>query len=50
VSWQAQAHDASRLNRAGTPEEVAGAALLPCSDAGSFITGNDLQVTGGAQL
>lgn len=34
----------------GTPDEMAGAALLLCSDAGSFITGADLQATGGAHL
>lgn len=30
--------------------EIAGAALLLCSDAGRFITGADLQVTGGRHL
>jgi NAD(P)-dependent dehydrogenase (short-subunit alcohol dehydrogenase family) len=38
------------MGRAGTPDEIAGAALLMCSDAGSFITGADLQVTGGRHL
>ena len=48
--WQSITHDANPMHRAGTPEEMTGAALLLCSDAGSFITGNDLQATGGAQL
>jgi NAD(P)-dependent dehydrogenase (short-subunit alcohol dehydrogenase family) len=38
------------MGRAGTPEEIANAALLLCSEAGSFITGADLQATGGAHL
>jgi NAD(P)-dependent dehydrogenase (short-subunit alcohol dehydrogenase family) len=38
------------MRRAGTPDEMAGAALLLCSDAGSFITGADLQATGGRHL
>ncbi|MCW5645309.1 MAG: SDR family oxidoreductase [Rhodoferax sp.] len=50
MQWQSITHDANPMHRAGTPEEMTGAALLLCSDAGSFITGNDLQATGGAQL
>jgi NAD(P)-dependent dehydrogenase (short-subunit alcohol dehydrogenase family) len=38
------------MGRAGTPEEIAGSALLLCSDAGRFITGADLQVDGGHHL
>ena len=36
--------------RAASPQEMAGAALLLCSEAGSFVTGADLQATGGAHL
>lgn len=35
------------LNRAGTPDDMVGAALLLCSDAGSYITGQDLFADGG---
>ncbi|MBN9066914.1 MAG: SDR family oxidoreductase [Rhizobiales bacterium] len=38
------------MRRAGRPAEMAGAALLLCSDAGSYITGADLQATGGRHL
>ncbi len=36
--------------RFGTTDELAGAALLLCSDAGSYITGAELPVTGGMHL
>jgi len=36
--------------RFGTPEDLAGAALLPCSDAGAYINGAHLQVDGGRML
>lgn len=49
-AWAAIERDSSPMARAGTPDEVAGAALLLCSDAGSFITGADLQATGGRHL
>ena len=49
-AWAAIEEDSSPMRRAGTPEEMAGAALLLCSDAGSFITGADLQATGGRHL
>jgi NAD(P)-dependent dehydrogenase (short-subunit alcohol dehydrogenase family) len=48
--WAGIERAANPMNRAGTPEEMAGAALLLCSDAGSFITGADLQATGGKHL
>jgi hypothetical protein len=35
------------LNRVGEPSEVAAAILFLCSDAASFITGEDLRVDGG---
>jgi NAD(P)-dependent dehydrogenase (short-subunit alcohol dehydrogenase family) len=35
------------MGRFGAPEELAGAALLLASDAGSFITGSELVVDGG---
>jgi NAD(P)-dependent dehydrogenase (short-subunit alcohol dehydrogenase family) len=38
------------MGRAADPDEMAGAALLLCSEAGSFITGADLQATGGGHL
>jgi NAD(P)-dependent dehydrogenase (short-subunit alcohol dehydrogenase family) len=48
--WAEIERDSSPMGRAGTPEEISGAALLICSEAGSFITGADLQVTGGRHL
>ena len=48
--WRDIEKRANPMGRAGAPEEMAGAALLLCSDAGSFITGADLQATGGAHL
>jgi NAD(P)-dependent dehydrogenase (short-subunit alcohol dehydrogenase family) len=48
--WAKIEREANPMGRAGTPEEMAGAALLLCSDAGSFITGADLQATGGKHL
>jgi NAD(P)-dependent dehydrogenase (short-subunit alcohol dehydrogenase family) len=49
-SWHDIEVAANPMHRAATPDEMAGAALLLCSDAGSFITGCDLQATGGAHL
>lgn len=50
AQWEGIEQRANPMQRAGTPEEMAGAALLLCSDAGSFITGADLPATGGAHL
>lgn len=38
------------MNRFGDPTDCVGAALLLCSDAGSYITGADLPVDGGMRL
>ena len=35
------------MNRIGNPHELKGAALLLCSNAGSYITGQNLRVDGG---
>jgi NAD(P)-dependent dehydrogenase (short-subunit alcohol dehydrogenase family) len=40
----------SDIKQAGIPEEMAGAALILYSKAGSYITGADLKVTGGVHL
>jgi glucose 1-dehydrogenase len=50
ADWQAFERTANPMRRAGRPDEMVGAALLFCSDASSFITGADLQATGGAHL
>ena len=48
--WQAIQVAANPMGRAAEPEEMAGAALLLCSEAGGFITGADVQATGGGHL
>lgn len=50
AAWEAIATTCSPMRRAGGPSEMAGAALLFCSEAGSYITGADLQATGGRHL
>jgi NAD(P)-dependent dehydrogenase (short-subunit alcohol dehydrogenase family) len=50
AQWAAIQRTANPMGRAGTPEEMAGAALLLCSDAGAFITGAELHATGGGHL
>ena len=48
-TWQ-QMVERIPVKRAGLPEDIVGAAMLLCSDAGSFITGVNLDVAGGSQL
>lgn len=48
--WRDIQKQFSPLGRAGRPEEMAAAALLLCSEAGSYITGANLEATGGAHL
>jgi NAD(P)-dependent dehydrogenase (short-subunit alcohol dehydrogenase family) len=50
AEWRRIEQAANPMQRAGAPAEIVGAALLLCSPAGSFVTGVDLQVSGGAQL
>ena len=38
------------LRRIGTPDEVAGAAIFLASDAGSFITGQNIIIDGGVTI
>ncbi|MGE3064876.1 MAG: SDR family NAD(P)-dependent oxidoreductase [Hyphomicrobiaceae bacterium] len=49
-AWAAIEAGCCPMRRAGRPSEIAPAALLLCSDAGSYITGADVQVTGGRHL
>jgi NAD(P)-dependent dehydrogenase (short-subunit alcohol dehydrogenase family) len=49
IKWQ-QIVDNIPVQRAGLPQDIAGSAILLCSDAGSFITGVNLDVAGGSQL
>ena len=48
--WQAAIERTSPIGRAGLPEDLVGGALLLCSDAGSFMTGANVNVTGGGDL
>jgi glucose 1-dehydrogenase len=50
ADWEAMIERISPMGRAGQPEDLVGAALLLCSDAGSFITGANFNVTGGADI
>jgi NAD(P)-dependent dehydrogenase (short-subunit alcohol dehydrogenase family) len=50
ADWARIQKAANPMGRAGTPDEMAGAAVLLCSEAGRFITGADLQATGGHHL
>ena len=48
--WLRQQREANPMSRAGTPEDVAAAALLLCAPGSRFITGVDLAVDGGRHL
>ncbi|HEY1931042.1 MAG TPA: SDR family oxidoreductase [Acetobacteraceae bacterium] len=48
--WEEIQARANPMGRAADPEEMVGAALLFCSGAAAFITGADLQATGGGHL
>ena len=48
--WAGIEANASPTGRAGTPQDLVGAALLLCSDAGAYIAGADLMVTGAGHL
>ena len=50
ADWEAMIERSSPMGRAGQPEDLVGTALVLCSDAGSFITGANFNVTGGADL
>jgi 2-hydroxycyclohexanecarboxyl-CoA dehydrogenase len=42
--------DSTRMGRAGTPEEVAGAIAFLASDDAGFVTGETLGVSGGLRM
>ena len=48
--WRAAAEAGTPLRRIGTAEEVAGVITFLCSDAASYITGQNFVVDGGAGL
>lgn len=48
--WAEIQRTSAPMRRAGEAGEIAPAALLICSEAGSFMTGADLQITGGRHL
>ena len=50
AAWAQIQRAVSPTGRAGTPNDLVGAALLLCSDAGAYIAGADLMVTGGGHL
>jgi NAD(P)-dependent dehydrogenase (short-subunit alcohol dehydrogenase family) len=49
-AWAENVRLANPMHRAGLPSDLLGSALLLCSDAASFVTGANLQVTGGAHV
>lgn len=50
TAWREIQRGANPMGRAGLPEEMVGAAVMLCGDAAAFITGADLQATGGGHL
>jgi NAD(P)-dependent dehydrogenase (short-subunit alcohol dehydrogenase family) len=50
AAWEAIQAAANPMGQAGDPDDLVGAALMLCSRAGAFITGADLQATGGGHL
>jgi len=48
--WSQIQRTVSPTGRAGQPNDLVGAALLLCSDAGAYIAGADLMVTGAGHL
>jgi NAD(P)-dependent dehydrogenase (short-subunit alcohol dehydrogenase family) len=50
AEWAEQEKEINPMQRAGVPDDMVGGALLLCSDAGSYITGIDLQINGGVHL
>jgi 3-oxoacyl-[acyl-carrier protein] reductase len=48
-TFKARAVSQTPLRRAGTPEDQAAVIAFLCSDDGSFITGETLQVSGGCK-
>jgi NAD(P)-dependent dehydrogenase (short-subunit alcohol dehydrogenase family) len=48
--WAQIEKSSAPIQRAAQPREIASAALLLCSEGGSFVVGADIQVTGGRHL
>lgn len=48
--WNDLSRVASLLGRAGTPEEVAWIVAMLCAPGGSYVTGENIYVAGGAQI
>jgi len=48
--WDSLSRVASLLGRAGTPEEVAWIVAMLCAPGGSYVTGENIYVAGGAQI